>query len=220
MSDSFYANILANLTPKEKGMKIGASNVDLTPQSYITTINNRRQKKNLIIFNVGLAVVAVVVCLSMAGFGLASKVSLDNAKSQEKLIEGQLAEFADAAEAIEQQKPMLTKLSQASAGEINWYALISAIESTLPPSTTVSSMGINLDTNQNSERSTAILVSLSSTDPIGYADSLNAFEEYPQISNVNIGGLTAGGEGIYNFSMTFDYDTSIRTYRYNEEYEK
>lgn len=220
MSDSIYANLFANLRPKEKGMRIGESNVDLTPQSYITTIKNRRQKKNLIIFNIGLAAVAVIVCLSMVGFGLASKVSLDNAKTQEKLLASQLEEFAEESQAIEQQKPMLSKLSQASAGEINWNALIRSIESALPSSTKVVSMGINLDTNPASERSTAILVALSSTDPIGYADSLNAFEEYPQVSNVNIGGLTAGGEGIYNFSMTFDYDTSIRTYRYNEEYEK
>ena len=216
MSDSFYANLFAGLKPKEKGMKSGGL-IDLTPQTYITTIQERRLKKNLLVSTIGLAVVAAIVCGSFAGFGLAGKVSLKSAQSQQAILDSQMSEFADQVQALDQQKPIRSKLSQASAGEVNWRALIAAVENTLPTSTKVLSMGINVDTTVKSERSAAILVSLSSTDPIGYADSLNAFESYPNVSNVEVGGLTAGGEGVYNFSMTFDYNTSVRTNRYNEE---
>jgi len=195
-----------------KGLGVGFTNIDLTPPFFREAVEARELKKKWIFANAGIL---VVVALAGSGLYASSIPSLYAARTQEQnnqKLQAAISKYQPQQESENKSGSAQVKLNQAAGNAINWSALIRAIEGTLPSGTSVSSIGINTSSTQDSGAS--LLIVFSAQSPLGYADTLNAVQSARGVSNVNIGGMTSTGEKGYTFSATLDYDSTIKTNRF------
>lgn len=245
MAESFYANLFAkigdklrnasagkapkaespdspstkkpskNKSSKSKGMPIGGrSMVDLTPEIYREAVRARALKKRWVFVNGGVLALCVLLTSSIFASSLPGKLQLDSELQNNAQLQAALGDYQEVNVAVEQMGATQDKLNLAAGGDIDWARLISAMEQTLPSGTEISSIGIN-STSNSTERGAAILISFVANSPLGYADTLKSVQSAEGVSNVQIGGMTSSGEDAYVFSATMNYDTSIRTNRFN-----
>ena len=212
MADSFYANLFQNLKPKPKGFIIGKTTIDLTPAVYREEVKKRELKRRWILGNG----VVLVACVILGGLTYASSIpvqgQLDQSLANNQILIGNLGQYKELSQALEQMKPITDKLNRAAGSEIEWATLIGSLENNLPGGTAIKSIGINAD-GAPKKSGASVRLSLISNSPLGYADTLKAIQSSDNTSNVQIGGMTSSGGG-YEFSATLDYDDSILTNRF------
>lgn len=201
------------MASKNKGLIVGRTNIDLTPQVYKDMLKSRALKKNWILGSIGAFAACFLATSILFVSNLPLRIELDSAMSANSQLEAELGKYQEVNLAVDQMGAIQNKLNSAAGGEINWSTLISSIESMLPSGTSIKSIGINTDGTSDA-RGAAILLSFVANSPLGYADTLNAVESAAGVSNVQIGGMKSSGENSYEFAATFDYDSSIKTNRF------
>lgn len=214
MAESAILDKLSGLKPKKKykGIPLGQVLLDFTPASHIDEIKTRRAKKTWISFCILIFGVCIMAVLGVFSATLLTKGEVEASRIEKTQIQSQLGKYSEQDNAVSQNSTIVGKMTQAAGGEIDWGQLIREINQNLPSDTNITAMSVNLDPVSN-ERSVTVLSSLTSGTPTGYANTVRAMEDMAGVSNVNIGPLT-GGAG-YTYSMTFDFDTSVRTYRFS-----
>lgn len=197
---------------KGKGLLARKTTVNLTPEAYRDVIRARELKRLWIMGNAGLFAVAVLIVSFIFVASLPGRTALDGELAINTELEAALSQYQEVNLAMEQMGTIENKLNSAANNEINWSMLIGSIENTLPSGTSVSSIGIATD-SASPDRAASILVKFVADSPLGYADTLRAVQSAAGVSNVQIGGMSSSGAS-YQFSATFDYDSSIRTNRF------
>lgn len=198
--------------PKSKGgFVIGKATLDLTPEVYKEAVRSRLLKKKWIMGNALILAFSFLVVSTLFVSSLPARTALESEVRVNSKLEAALSEYQTVNLAVEQKGAIQNKLNSAAGNEINWSSLIGSIEGALPAGTSVASVGIS--TAPNPDKGASILITFAADNPLGYADTLQAVQSAPGVSNVQIGGMTSTGES-YAFSATMDYDNAIRTYRY------
>lgn len=205
---------------KDKDSGIPLTNnflIDLTPQSHKDVIAIRRSKKT---WTYTVSFVLIACIMAAAGFWamkFQTKTNLDAEISNQEQIDIKISNYAEINQTLESEKESVRLLNQAAGAEIDWEKLIKNIESALPSGTEITSLGVTNGGGSEDDVSSAIIMSLSSKETIGYSDTLKAVQGIGGVNSVEIGGLSASGDNAYTYKMAFTYDKSILTENYELE---
>jgi len=198
--------------PKGKGLGVGFTNIDLTPPAFKEAVEVRELKKNWIFINAGVFALAFLVLSTIFVSSLTPKSELESQQRSNTTLQSALGKYQGQTEALNSSGETENKLNQAAGDAINWVSLVRAIEDSLPSGTSVSSIGINA--GGSTDTGASLLLRFTANSPLGYADTLKAVQSARGVSNVQIGGMTSAGDNTYTFSATLDYDSTIKTNRF------
>lgn len=197
---------------KGKGLGVGFTNIDLTPPAFKEAVAVRELKKNWIFINAGVFALAFLVLSSIFVSSLPAKSELQSQEKSNSTLQTALGKYKGQTEALNSSGETQNKLNQAAGNAINWETLVSSIQNALPSGTSVSSIGMNI--SGSSDKGASLLLRFTADSPLGYADTLKAIQSARGVSNVQIGGMTSAGDNSYTFSATLDYDSTIKTNRF------
>lgn len=212
LQDEAPAPVPISSKGKSKGLGVGFTNIDLTPPFFKEAVEVRALKKNWIFINAGVVALSVLILSTIFVSSLSPKSELQSQQQSNNTLLSALGQYKGQTEALNSTKDTAEKLNKAAGSAINWETLTSSIQSALPSGTSISSISIN--TTSSDEKGASMLVRFTANSPLGYADTLKAVQSARGVSNVQIGGLSSGGENSYQFSATFDYDSTIKTNRF------
>lgn len=206
---------------KPKQIPVGGNIlVDLMPQSHkdIVAIRNTRRRWTTAV------VVFFAACLIISLITYSTNVFSGSQLSAERIAQEQvdikINGYAEINQALNSQAESNALLAKAAGTEIDWSKLVSTIESSLPSGTSILSMSVVTGGGVKDKNSSAISMNLSSESTFGYSDSLKAIQSTPGVTGFEIGGLTSTSDSQYKYSVTFSYDTSILTQRFEKVPEK
>lgn len=218
MAESVILEKFSKFKPKKKfkGIELGQVLLDYTPASHFEEIETRRAKKTWLTANVVILAGCVFTTLGIFSTTLITQNEVQSSRIEKIQMQAQLGQYSQEDNAVNQNSDVVAKLTQAAGGEVNWRKLVDDVQNALPGGTNIASISINADA-ESSERGAVVLLGVTSDSPVGYADTINAMENMAGITNLNIGQLSGGGS--YAYSMTFDFDTDVRTYRFSNPVE-
>jgi len=205
---------VAQVAPRVKGRGLGAgfTNIDLTPPFFREAVQARELKKRWIFINAGVFTLVALLGSSLYVTSLPDQYAVKSQQQSNQQLQAAISKYQPQSQASGDSGSAQVKLNQAAGSAINWETLISAIESALPSGTTISSIGINA--SGSADKGASLLIAFTADTPLGYADTLKAVQSARGVSNVQIGGMSSGGEKNYTFSATLDYDSTIKTNQY------
>lgn len=208
--------LFAKLQKKDKGIEVGGNTlVDLTPASYIEVIALRKHRKQWIyIFLSVVAVSLLAVVLFYAQF-LNADMQLSNEQDAQAELDAQIAEYSDVNDVLVARDNAENTLTSAAGTEIDWDQAYDNIQSALPGDTSVSRMAVDVNENPGAMVSAAVQIDLTAGSTMSYSDTLGVISDLEEVNSVTIGGMERSGEDQYRFTMSFTYDESIKTGRYD-----
>ena len=203
-----------SIPPKLKGkcLGVGFTNIDLTPHFFKEAVEVRELKKNWIFINAGVFALTVLILSTIFVSSLSPQSELQSQQESNTTLLAALGKYKSQTEALSSSKDTAQKLNKAAGSAINWETLTNSIQGSLPSGTSIASISIN--TGDSDEKGASMLIRFTANSPLGYADTLKAVQSARGVSNVQIGGLSSSGENSYQFSATFDYDSTIKTNRF------
>lgn len=201
-----------NKPAKTKGFEFGRATVDFTPEAFKEAVRVRELRKQWILICAAIFALSSLVVSFIFVSALPVGTELESQLRINSALETELGQYQEVNLAVEQKDATLEKLNRATNNAIDWGALLSSIEGALPAGTSMRSIGVTTD-GTSTEKGASLIISFVADSPLGYADTLQAVQSAPGVSNVQIGGMTSSGAS-YSFSATLDYDSSIRTNKF------
>lgn len=209
---------------KKKNPKINVGEyayADLMPISRKTAIERGQARSKWIKIVIQGAVVAVILCVGAIGFRGFEQVNYNNAMSEQEKVEAQIKTHAEVDRALTLRDLLKGNILKASSSAINWQDLLHRVSSNLPEDSTLSSFQVETGGTSTEEGSptAAILVTVSSLQPIAYSQVLESFGKVPGLigETLLIGDMTTssgtnadGNEvTVYLYPVAFNIDQTI-----------
>ena len=188
--------------------------VNLIPDSHKESVEAKKTKNSWTAIFGFAVLVSVLASGAMFAYNLQVNSQLETETLKQATIDLSIARHAEVHQAIESEGIAKQLLSQAAGNEVNWNQFVGIIEQQLPQGTEITSLAVTNGGDVSDEVSSRVILNLTSNSTFGYSDSLNAVEGISGVQQVEIGGLSAAGEGGYTYQMVFTYDTSILTERF------
>lgn len=198
---------------KERHKKVRAGEapfVDLTPKLYReerleTTLKASWKRIFILIVVVTLGAIAAAV-----GWRYLAFMEYEEQSAQEVEVEDQVQEYSEVNSLLNEVESLESSITNSMSSEVDWTPVLVDVENSLPSTTSIQTITIDTGGNMNAEVIASVRMTLTSTDPLDYA---NVADSLPYAVNTNLGNLTSGN-GVYNFTIAFGLDESVLAYNF------
>ncbi len=187
---------------------------NLMPASRNEILLAGKAKEQWIKIVIGSAVVAVILTGGSFGWQLVQANNLAAVEKSQASVEAKIKEFAAVDSTMTIRDGRLSDIERAGANAINWQKLATEISSNLPQGSSLSSFNALTGGTKEGEPSTAIVVTISSAQPIDYSNVLESFSVMDGVTDgsVVIGDLASSNsnaEVAYEYSVAFSMDNTF-----------
>jgi len=207
------------MAPKKRTPKINVGEypyADIMPISRKDAIDRAIAKaKWTKIVSYGV-IVAIVISAGSFGFKFFEQLNYDGAVRDQSAIETEIATHADVDGALTIRDTITGNILRASAATINWQDLMNRVSSNLPDNSKLTSFEVKTGGVDKEKPAIAVLVNISSEQPIAYSAVLDSFSNINglvdgslQIGDLFAQGSAEDGDLRYIYPVAFSIDGSI-----------
>lgn len=190
--------------------------IDIMPLSRREVIEKKVAKQKWIKFVTIGAIVAVILSAGAGGFRFLEQFNHDKAASDQAAVEKNIDTFSEVDDALTIRDSVTDKILNASASSVEWEEIISRITSNLPSDSVLTSLEVQTGGITESEPAIAVLVSISSSQPIAYSKVLESFGNIDglvdgslKIGNLFAQGSVENGDSKYIYPVAFSIDNTV-----------
>jgi len=191
--------------------------VDLLPSDYLELVALRRMRRFWIYIFAVVVAVAIATSLGFYAISLIEGQKLSSEQANQKLIESQISQYAEADSLLNARKEARNLMEKAGGSEVDWQKFLDRIISNLPEGTELQALDTVVGSGNPDEDGLGIRLVLTSDGSFGYSDTLKSIQSMGVTSAVDISGLATSGDNRYDFTVSFTLDSSVLTGRYIQE---
>lgn len=201
---------------------------DIMPLSRKRAIENAvTQKKWVKIVAVGVAA-AILLSGASFGFKFVNQMTYNSAVSDQKDIETQISKNSATDDALSIFDSRTNSVDKATAAQIKWAELYKKLQEATPEGASLGTAQIVPGGTNSKEAAVAVILDITSNQPISYSDAYDSFSDFPglvkgQIAISNLSGdsgtsnagtseANAPSAGAYSYSIGLLLDGSYLKY--------